>query len=299
LLDGGPPVLGPDDRLAANGFVTDETSVETSAVLAITRSGRLAWKVQPAAFSKSVPPLVSSHGVFYIPYVGPTEVNSGLAVITRSGRERLVQRGFSFSAIALGRNGSIYSLGRYPSRQGSLSIERLSQTGKVLWSHALGSNGLGLLVGAHGIIYASDGSNVGSDTSSDGSISAYAASGRLLWRLHTADGMSTLAQASDGTVLAAGQLGLSAITPDGSVRWHIPLGRSEKDALPSIVVDSTGTIYVGSGDGVVQIIGRDGELESRINISPPSTANSPALALGPDGKLVVTGTDGVLRVYGT
>lgn len=299
LLDGGPPTMAPDGTVMANGFVSEETSVGNSAVFAVRPEGTLAWRIQPAAFSKFAAPLVDPNGLLYVPFVGPTEINSGLGEVKRSGKARLLQHGFSFFSVALGRDRSIYAIGRYPSHQSFLTLERLSAAGKRLWSHTLGANGTGLLVDPRGNVYATDGADIGMDSGSRGTIVAYGPRGRRLWTLRTSDGRSTLAQAPNGRLVAAGQLGLTAVSRSGRRLWHVPLGRSERDALPSIAIDAAGTIFVGSGDGKVRTISTDGRLLGTLAAGASSTSAAPDVAIGPDGRLVVTGTDGTLRVYGS
>lgn len=109
--------------------------------------------------------------------------------------------------------------------------------------------------------------------------------------------MSTLAQRADGVLIVAGQIGLDAVSPRGRVLWHVPLGTTQWKA-PSVAVDAAGTVYVGCGDGLVRIFSAGGRLLTTLGSGPASIGSSPVPVLGPEGRLVVNGTDGVLRVYG-
>jgi hypothetical protein len=197
--------------------------------------------------------------VAILPYVGPTEANARLDLVSPSGRVRTLQPGFSFYAVAAGQDGSFYAIGRYSSHEYLPSVERLAAGGRVLWRHQLQHQGVGLLVGQDGTIFVSDGQFAGYDGTAD-TISAYTAAGKVLWRTSLPQGMATLAQRADGVLLAAGQRGLSAISANGNTLWRTPTGRSSVDAVPSIAVDRRGTSYIGGGDGVVRILSQDGSL---------------------------------------
>jgi hypothetical protein len=66
-----------------------------------------------------------------------------------------------------------------------------------------------------------------------------------------------------------------------------------------LIVDAAGTAYVGSGDGIVRIISAGGKLVEQISAGGHHFDLPPHALMGPDGRLIVNGTDGVLRVYGS
>ncbi len=130
---------------------------------------------------------------------------------------------------------------------------------------------------------------------------AYAPSGRLLWHCTTGDDVISLAARADGTVVALGRTGISAVSPAGHRLWRRPLGRQLRTPSaqpPTIAVDAMGRAYLGSSDGIVRVIAPNGSLLWTLPAGgPTSLGNTPSIALGPQGTLVVTGTDGRLRVY--
>jgi outer membrane protein assembly factor BamB len=154
-----------------------------------------------------------------------------------------------------------------------------------------------VLIGRHGTAYVSDGTGFGQADA--GEVTAYSASGRLLWRLPTA-GVAALAERADGTVLAADASGVSAVSPRGTRLWQRALGHAPATvyAPPSLVVAARGRAYVGTGDGLVHALAPNGALLWTLRAGGPTRAGaSPSLALGPDGTLVAAGTDGILYVY--
>jgi outer membrane protein assembly factor BamB len=174
-----------------------------------------------------------------------------------------------------------------------------SRTDGVLWwRHPVAYNQWGnVLVGRHGTVYASDGLGLGQTDA--GEITAYSVSGRLRWRLRTA-GVAALAERADGTVLAADASGVSALSSGGRRLWQRALGRPPTTpySSPSIAVDVLGRAYVGTGDGMVRALAPSGTLLWTLRAGGPTRFGAiPSLALGPDGALLVAGTDAVLRLY--
>ena len=292
-----PPAISRDGTVVFKAFTNGRMSLEGSADIAVNGDGTPLWTVRHIGFAKNAAPLVTAQGVAMLPYVGPTEVQARLDRISPVGRVQTLQAGFSFYAVAAGRDGSLYAVGRYSSHEDLPSVERLAANGRVLWRHKLQHQGGGLLVGQHGTIFVSDGQSAGYDGSAD-TVSADTAAGRVLWSRSLQQGRATLAQRADGVLLAAGQRGLSAIGADGKPLWQTPIGFSSKDAVPSIAVDRLGTAYIGSGDGLVRIVSRGGSVVGQLRAGPGTTRQTPAVALGPGGRLVVVGTDNRLRVYG-
>ncbi len=139
---------------------------------------------------------------------------------------------------------------------------------------------------ARGTVYTADGTN---------GVGAYAPDGRLLWRCATGDEILSLAERADGTVLALGRTGLSAIRPAGRRVWRRPLGRPLRTPSarpPTIVSDAADHDYLGSDDGVIRAIAPNGALLWRLPTRGPTRlGGTPSISLGPEGTLVVAGTD--------
>ena len=279
------------------------------AIFALSPTGRRLWTIralpwatmppQSVPFSKLVPPLVSAANVLYVPFVGPAVqpgANLGVEVITPAGVPlRRLLAGWA-GTIAVARDGTVYEVGG--DLQGHTAVLASRTDGVLWWSHPVTYDQYGaVLVGHQSTVYASDGTGFGQADA--GEIIAYSASGRLLWRLRTA-GVAALAERADGTVVAADGNGVSAISPRGRRLWRHALGHAPAtvNVLPTLVVDARGRVYVGTGDGMVRALAPNGILLWTLRAGGPTRLGaSPSLALGPDGALLVVGTDGVLRLY--
>jgi outer membrane protein assembly factor BamB len=305
---GGPPALGSDGLVRVNGELSAMSgtlppgSAPHMAIFALAPTGRRLWTIralpwatmppQSVPFSKGAAPLVTAANMLYVPFGGPAVqpgANLGVEVITPAGVPlRRLLAGWA-GTIAVARDGTVYEIGG--DLQGHTAV-LASRTDDVLWwSHPVTYDQYGaVLVGHQSTIYASDGTGFGQADA--GEIIAYSASGRLLWRLRTA-GVAALAERADGT-------GVSAISLRGRSLWRHALGHAPAtvNALPSLVVDARGRVYVGTGDGLVRTLAPNGTLLWTLRAGGPTRIGaSPALALGPDGALLIVGTDAVLRLY--
>jgi outer membrane protein assembly factor BamB len=132
-------------------------------------------------------------------------------------------------------------------------------------------------------------------------VDAFAPTGKLLWRYSKPDEALALAERSDGVLLVAGRRLLDAIRPHGKLLWQAPIGASRGVYIPerpSLIVDGDDSAYVGSGDGIVRVISADGQWLASMPGGGSHLHLTPGLILGADGRLIVSGTDGVMRVYG-
>jgi hypothetical protein len=128
-------------------------------------------------------------------------------------------------------------------------------------------------------------------------LTAYRESGRRKWRDHIAPGPVSLALRADGILLVASRRNLQAVSPAGKERWRLQLTEAKGgEHAVTVIVDEPGRAYVGTSDGKVRVVSTRGKVLATLHVGPPA-AWSPPLALGPDGQLAVTGTDGTLRVY--
>lgn len=311
--EGGPPALAPNGLLLVNGLVLSGTGAARRAgmaVLAITSSGAPRWAIhalpwapsvggtfyssagQPIAMGQSVPlskgvaPLVTPANTLYLPFVGPGASNAGVETIAPTGRPlRRLLPNVEPDAIAWAPDGTLYELD-------SQGLAALTPAGVLRWALPIGATRFpgSVLVGMQGRIYAGDGTGVVACT----------ASGHQLWRRDIGVPVDALAERADGVVLVVSTVSLTAVSPQGAVLWRRALGRSPAAnySAPSIAVDGTGRAYVGSPDGIVRAITRHGAVLWTLRAGgPTSLGGTPSVALGPHGTLVVTGTDGRLRVY--
>lgn len=116
-------------------------------------------------------------------------------------------------------------------------------------------------------------------------------------------GIITPAIASDGTIYIGNAQGiLSAIDPKTQkVKWTYQTGADPKQpgfyGLPSFpIVDKTGAVYIGSVDGKMYAVDKDGKLLWSYQTGDKITESSPAF--GPDGTLYFTSMDGYLYAVG-
>ncbi len=305
--EGGPPALAPDGSVLVNA--NDGTG---EVIAAVAPSGQRTWTIRSLPWtvglhetphSKGEPPLVTAAGSLYVPLLGPEFKrgdNVGLQVVSPVGTPlRVLQHGTIPYAVAVARDGTVYELAARCCT-GPVSLLALSPMGTLLWTRSLGFVpnyvGLGLLVGASGTIYASDGAGIGTGQASE--IVAYTPAGRRLWRARTSEGTATLAERADGVVLVATATSLTALRPNGTRVWRRALGRRAGTGavqlhLPSLAVDAAGRVYVGSSDGVVRAIGPDGV--QLWTLGHPNPLGAPSVALGPEGQLAVASD--ALRVY--
>jgi outer membrane protein assembly factor BamB len=316
---GGPPALGADGIVRVSGEISGLTGAAMSsqnphmAIVGLSPGGRPRWMIralgwatvpQSVPFSKGEAPLVAPSGLLYMPFVGPVyrpSENTGVEMIASSGKPlRRLLSGWA-GTIALGRDGSVYLMGADMGRhnEGDAGLAATRPDGSVRWVRAVAGPMSGeVIVGRDGTIYASDGSGLGPGDS--GEILAYTPAGRLLWRLGTRGGIAALAQRADGVVVAATATDLSALSPRGARLWRYALGHASApvNTPPSLAVDAVGRAYVGSGDGAVQAFSPAGVLLWSLHTTDAAHRSGiPLLALGPAGRLAVTGADGVLRLY--
>ncbi len=311
--EGGPPVLAPNGLLLVNGLVLSGTGAARRAgmaVLAIASTGSLRWAIhalpwapsvggafysstgKPIAMGQSVPlskgvaPLVTPADTLYMPFVGPGASNAGVEVIAPTGRPlRRLQPYAEPAAVAWAPDGTLYD--RVPE-----GLAALTPAGVLRWELPLSAAPFpgAVLVGGRARIYASAGT----------AVVACTAAGHQLWRRDIGAVVGTLAERADGVVLVVSAAGLTAVSPQGTVLWRRAVGRPPTIGYfsPSIAVDRTGRVYVGSADGMVRAIARDGTVLWTIRAGGPTSSGiTPSVALGPHGVLVVAGTDERLRAY--
>jgi len=125
---------------------------------------------------------------------------------------------------------------------GSTSLWSLTPAGGVRWSKGTG-NLVSTVIGPGDVIYTMD---------SGGTVFCYHADGSQCWPGYAAGGSASdrnLSVSSSGTVYAKTSMGLFAVNPNGTLKWHFNPGG---DALtsPTAVLDKDGNVYVGFGNAV-------------------------------------------------
>jgi outer membrane protein assembly factor BamB len=285
----GYPALAPDGVLYdAGGLSSDQSgSGNGTTAIAVRPDGSVKWRIDPFGLAKGAVALVSPDNLFYAPVIGPhngtgSEPYIGLNIVSPQGQvlQHLAQK---FITPSLGQDGTIYDAN---------PLRAADANGKVLWRHGIGA-AVGPVVGRGETIYVGTGHT----------LAAYTSAGALRWKLRWGDGTLALAERADGSLLVAGRSRLGAVSFTGRRLWSVrirkAIGRYDS---PSLVVDSAGTAYVGTSDGKLRIISQNGRLVSALSVGPGDSqagASAATCILGPDGRLIVNGTDGVLRVYGS
>ncbi len=292
-VEGGPPALAPNGLVLANANDGMTTYRHQFIIGLVAATGQQRWIIHSLPWasalgadvpnSKGAAPLVTVANLLYVPFLGPSPYH-GIGVFGPAGQSlpRLVLPAAP-TAMAAAPDGTVYAI------SGNELVAH-APGGAVRWQRLSYANAL--MIGARGTIYSADGAN---------GVGAYAPSGRLLWHCTTGNEVMSLAQRADGTVLALGRTGLSAVSSAGHRLWRRPVGArvgTPSAQPPTIAVDAAGRAYLGSDDGTVRVIAPDGSLLWTLPAGgPTSQGNTPSIGLGPAGTLVVARTDGRLSVY--
>lgn len=252
--------------------------------------GKRLWKTQTLGLLKGASPLVTDTNQLFAPIVGPHGYSTRIGVNIVSGTGNLLQLlPGDWRSPALSPSGTMYLF-----TQDSTVLQAFSPTGALLWQRDVGGTSDALLdplVGQDGTVYVGNGAH----------LVAVGADGQIGWSAEKSDGALALAERADGSILSAGTNTLDAFNREGTRLWSVPIGTSTElpPYRPSLIVDAAGTAYVGSGDGIVRVISAEGKLIGQTLAGGHHFDFAPQILLGPDGRLFVNGTDGVLQVYGS
>ncbi|WP_176560343.1 carboxypeptidase regulatory-like domain-containing protein [Brevibacillus dissolubilis] len=178
---------------------------------------------------------------------------------------------------AIGADGTIYA----PTSNGYLYA--VNPNGTLKWSYKTqGYSHTAPVIGADGTIY------IGSTS---GNLYALNPNGTLKWKSLVVDATTTLnapyrgmAIGADGTIYAAINTKLYALTSTGATKWSYTAG----GMLTGVALDSTGVIYSGSYDNYMHAINANGTLKWKYY-----TANdiNSSVAIGADGTLYFGSND--------
>jgi outer membrane protein assembly factor BamB len=208
------------------------------------------------------------------------ESSGYLAAYTPSGTEiwRVALGAFGNSAVpSITADGTIYVMTYdiFPNSQQLLAVSLA--TGAVLWSQPLSSQGSGLAIAADGTLYV---------TLYDRLEARSPAGGGLLWTLPVPTDISfsgAPAVGPSGDIYVGGFGGLTAVTPDGAVRW-VNRGDGSRTHVPALSNDG-GTIYVttDSPNRMVAVESSSGTTLWSTLFANTELATPPVVGLGPDG----------------
>lgn len=289
----GPSAIGPDGTILGVG-------ADDSRASALSATGKLLWRVSSIGLPKSASPLVTANGSFFVAAEGhPEDGSSGLYVIDPSGKVTShAVPGVPTFGVATGVDGGVYAL-LYDQESGTSSVAAFSPSLQERWRKPLSTSletwgaCMCLMVGPQGRLLLGDGTT----------LRAYEQTGAATWAVHKADGIGSIAERPDGSIVAAGTRLLTAISADGRTLWtadiHVHHQRPEGDATyrPSLAVDAAGKAYVGTGDGRVVEVSPAGRVVTRVPAGGYHYGFAPRVMLGPRHSLIVGGVDGVVRVY--
>jgi len=285
----GQPVIEPNGTVVTVGFTTSPAGSADQAAVGLSAQGKVLWKIQPFGQYKGAEPLVTERNVYFAPVIGPHDGSPsqkyiGLNLI--SSRGRVLRRLAPMFHPALDHGNLIVDAGA--------TLRAVDRRGRPLWKRKLGEDDSSTprpVVAPDGSIFTGYGRR----------IVAYTSSGQLRWRVTKRDGALALALRADGILLVAGHDRIDAIRTNGTRLWSTAIGYSPAQYpadWPSLATDAAGKAYIGSGDGRVRVVSATGQVLTRVYAGGYRGGFTPSLLLGPDGRLMVTGTDSTLRVYG-
>jgi DNA-binding beta-propeller fold protein YncE len=286
-FDVPPVVVRPDGAVISMGS-DDQTAI------AYTPIGKKLWKRTNIGLPKSAHSLVTENNTFYAPFEGhPEDRTAGLDLFSATGRRTRIDPGTSVFGVTVAPDGRTY-IRTFDNGSNQSTLQALTSSGTVRWKQPLGTGvdsfpSCTCLMADSNAIYASQGNT----------IIAYSPSGTFLWRFTKPDQPLALAERADSVLLIAGFKTLDAVDQQGKLLWTatIAIAKNAEDS-PSLIVDAAGTAYIGRQDGAVQIVNRQGRTVTTLPAGGYHYGFTPSLLLVPPGRLVVNGTDSVLRIFG-
>jgi outer membrane protein assembly factor BamB len=187
-------------------------------------------------------------------------------------------------APSIAANGTIFALG-YNS-----TLYAVSATGAPLWNQTLSAFGAGLAIGGDGTLYVA---------LSDRLEARAPTNGALLWTASppgAAGATYSPAIGPTGDILVPGYGALTAVRPDGTVRWSTPLGGGSQVHEPALSADGA-TVYV-TADAPSELVALDaatGTIRWSRTYAGAESATAPAV--GPKGTIYVASNDDELIAF--
>jgi outer membrane protein assembly factor BamB len=262
------------------------------------RGNRL-WRTRTLGLLKGSWPLVTGDSRLHALIVGPHGYSHrlGMNLISQRGKVLgLISIDSGIGTPALGTNGLLYlaTANLDDSGQYTLSLQARDVHGVVVWAHNLGSSATplaGPMVGHDGTVY------VGTNDS----LLAFTATGQPARQVHVDEPIRAVAERPDGSIVAAGDHRLSLIDQQGDMQWKQLVTRAPASQIlggPTLAVDGAGRVYLGSYDGMVRVISPDGKSTNTLFAGGYHYGEAPSVLLDPKGRLIISGSDEILRVYG-
>ncbi len=289
-FSGEQTVIEPNGTVVTVGFTTVPAGSADAAAVALSAQGKLLWKIQQFGLYKGAEPLVTERNVYFAPVIGPHDGSPSQKYI---GLNLISSRGWVLRRLAPMFHPAL-DQGNLIVDDSTTTLRAVDRRGHPVWKtklQELDFDTLRPVVAADGTIF----------TGYRQQIVAYTSSGHLRWRVRKTDGALALALRADGILLVAGRDRLDAIRTNGTRLWSTAIGYSSAQypaAWPSLATDAAGKAYVGSGDGRVRVVSATGQVLATVSAGGYRDGSTPSLLLGPDGRLMVSGADSTLRVYG-
>ncbi|MBR2563742.1 MAG: PQQ-like beta-propeller repeat protein [Paenibacillus sp.] len=268
------PVIGSDGLIYATGGNT---------FYAINPDGTLNWKI---TFNGSVREFAIDNG--NVAYLGSNSGNLYAINLTTQKLEWTYALKDSYNSHpTVSSDGTIY----VQHSNSGLRLSAINPSGTLKWSKQLNQvsgNQNPLRRGSP--LIDKDGNIYVMSTGDDSTIYSVSSAGDLNWTLKLDRTASGLILDEKRNIIYAGTSVLTAISPDGTVKWE-----SDKlSALPSsIILDSSGMIYLSNGVHGVSLITPEGKILSTFNLG-----TTEYISIAENGDLVITGA-GVRVITGT
>jgi outer membrane protein assembly factor BamB len=257
------------------------------------------WRTRTLGLLKGSWPLVTGDSRLHALIVGPHGYSRRLGMNLISARGKvlgLISLDSGIGTPALGTNGVLYltTVRADDSGQYRYSLQARGAHGVVVWAHDLGPSVTpvaGPMIGHDGTVY------VGINDS----LLAFTATGQPASQVRVDEPILAVAERPDGSIVAAGDHRLSSIDRQGSIQWAQLVTQAPAGQIlggPTLAVDGAGKVYLGSYDGMVRVISPDGKSISTLFAGGYQYGEAPSVLLDPKGRLIVSGSDEVLRIYG-
>jgi len=317
------PALAPDGGVtfgggacARPGFVALDRAQGMGADGCLTMvgpDGRVRWRAATRGLTKGGPSLlIRPDGTVVRATIGPSsgfvspddDARRSLTFFAPDGTARRLGAGCSWTNTALGNDGTLYAIAsahpggpcpHYDNRgQDSASVVAFTSGGARAWIAPLptGCTAGALAVGRK-LIYTSALCGL-VRSQQQPRVYALDAQGRVKWMVNgIGSEYPTLAvDRASGDLWIADTTGLQRVTPAGALEWQTLWG-ARSGIKETLVLDAQGMAYTCGSDGLLRAINSVGQVRWQYRFTVPSygLTSPPGAAIGPDGKLYISGAN--------
>ncbi|MEY2879745.1 MAG: hypothetical protein RLZZ15_2125, partial [Verrucomicrobiota bacterium] len=264
------PAVGPDGTVYAGD--------DFFYLHAVTPTGTRKWRTALNAKIDS-PPAIAADGTIYVrPDDGKLYALAPDTGIVKWNVTLGTSATTSYAAPSIGPDGTIYT------GSAASKLYAINPNGTVKWTYSTDFILSSPAIAPDGTVYFG--------TSAPGNrLVALNSDGTVKWSFPAAaDVSSSPTIAADGTIyFGSVDKNLYAITPNGTLRWSLPVGNTIRNTAPTLASD--GSIFIGCDDGKVYAANSDGTLR-RTYATANALRASPLLL---NGKLLIPSFD--YRLY--